>query len=331
MHKITIIGLGQIGASMGTDLRGKFAGVEIVGHDKEPEVAGKARKKGAIDRTSYTLPSAVEDAAIVIVAVPVESVREVLGSIAPHLSPGAIVTDVSSTKTRVLEWAEELLPESVEFVGGHPMAGVETPGVEGAQSGLFERATYALIPLGRTSPKAVETVVNLVQVLGAKPFFLDPQEHDSLVAAVSHLPIALSITLMQTVSHAPSWREMSRLAAGSFRDVSRLASGSPAMHADIFSTNRETVLLWIDRFQEELQALRTLVEKGGPALRSHLDEAYEARYAWLRGRVGESEADAAFADVPTAGEQTLTVFAGERLVRAARRLDDRKKRRGRGG
>ncbi|MBI4236545.1 MAG: prephenate dehydrogenase/arogenate dehydrogenase family protein, partial [Chloroflexi bacterium] len=129
MHRIAIIGLGQIGASIGMDLRGKLPGVEIVGHDKDPEAAGKARKKGGVDRIAYTLPGVVEDAAIVIVAVPVVAVREVLGIIAPHLSPGAIVTDTASTKARVLEWASEVLPESVEFVGGHPMAGTETPGV----------------------------------------------------------------------------------------------------------------------------------------------------------------------------------------------------------
>lgn len=333
MHRIAIIGLGQIGASFGMDIRGKFPGVETVGHDKDPEVAGRARKKGAVDRASYTLPGTVEDAAIVVIAVPVEAVREILTTIAPHLSPGAIVTDVSSTKVRVLSWAQEILPESVDFVGGHPMAGVETPGVEGAQSGLFQGATYALIPLPRTSERAVQVVADLVQLLGAKPFYLDPQEHDSLVAAVSHLPIALSIALMQTVSHSPSWREMGRLAAGSFRDVSRLASGSPPMHSDIFSTNRDIVLLWLDRFQAELDAFRALIEKGGPELRQGLDEAYEARDAWLRGRVGTSEADKAYAEVPRASEQLMTVFTGEKLAQIGRKFEEREsnRRRGKGG
>ncbi|MBI4236000.1 MAG: prephenate dehydrogenase, partial [Chloroflexi bacterium] len=249
----------------------------------------------------------------------------------PHLSPGAIVTDTASTKARVLEWASEVLPESVEFVGGHPMAGTETPGVEGAQSGLFAGATYALIPLARTAPKAVETVVNMVQILGAKPFFLDPQEHDSLVAAVSHLPIALSIALMRTVSSSPSWREMARLAAGSFRDVSRLASSSPAMHADIFTTNPDAILLWIDRFQEGLGALRARIQAGGPELRAALDEAYDARDAWLRGRVGLDETAKQYSDVPRASEALLGVFAGQRLAQIGRKFDEAERNRKKGG
>jgi prephenate dehydrogenase len=326
-HRIAIIGLGQIGASIGMDIRGKFPGVEIVGHDIDPETAGKARKKGAVDQVAYTLPGAVEGAAIVIIAVPVSAARDVLGAIVPVLEAGAIVTDVSSTKVNVLAWAEEILPESVEFVGGHPMAGVETPGVDGAQSGMFQGATYAIIPLARTSPTAVDTIVNLVAVLGAKPFFLDPTEHDSLVAAVSHLPIAVSITLMQMASRSPSWREMARLAAGSFRDVSRLASGSPAMHHAIFSTNREAVLRWIDAFQQELASFRQLVAQGGDDLRGALREAYAARDEWLRGRVGESEVERSFASVPRASENIMGVFGGDMITRASRRLDERDEKR----
>lgn len=331
MHRIAIIGLGQIGASIGLDLRGKFPDIEIVGHDIDPEAAGMARKRGAVDQVSYSLPGTVEDAAIVIIAVPVTAVREVMGTIVPALSPGVIVTDTASTKLSVLEWAEEILPESVEFVGGHPMAGVETPGIEGAQSGLFEKATYAVIPLARTSSDAVKTIVDIVTTLGAEPFFLDPVEHDSLVAAVSHLPIALSINLMRTASQSPSWRELSRLAAGSFRDVSRLASGSVEMHHAIFSTNKEAILRWIDTFESDLVALRTLIEKGGDELKAALQDAYNARDEWIRGRVGETETQKAYADVPTASESMLGVFGGDRITELGKRLDRRSEERRRGG
>ncbi len=319
-HRIAIIGLGQIGASIGMDMRGSFKGVDIIGHDKDPETAGLARRRGAVDEVAYTLPGAVEDAAIVVVAVPVTAVREVFTVISPNLSDGAIVTDTASTKMTVLQWAEEILPQTVDFVGGHPMAGVETPGVEGAQSGMFQGATWAVIPLPRSQPKSIDTIVNLVKTLGGEPYFADSVEHDSLVAAISHLPIALSINLMRTATSSPSWREMARMAAGSFRDVSRLASGSVDMHHSIFATNKDFILHWIDTYVEQLQEMRKLVDEGGDALQEALQEAYNARDAWLRGRVGETEQDRLYDEVPTASESALGVFGGERLARLAGRF-----------
>ena len=324
-RRIAIIGLGQIGASIGMDLRAKLPGIEVVGHDIEPSTAGVARKRGAVDTVSYSLPGAVEDASIVFVAVPVTAVKDVMGAIGPALSPGAIVTDTASTKVEVLAWAEELLPGSVDFIGGHPMAGVETPGVDGAQAGMFEGATYAVIPLARAAEGSVKTVVDLVTLLGAKHYFMDPNEHDGLVAAVSHLPIALSITLMRAVSSSPGWREMAGMAAGSFRDVSRLASGSPAMHHGIFSTNRESILRWIDQYQEDLSAVRRLVERGGEPLMDGIQQAFDARDAWLRGRVSETEAQKAYDQIPTASENILSTLGGDRLAGLGRDVAKRER------
>ncbi len=322
-RRIAIIGLGQIGASIGIDLRAKLPDIEIVGHDIEPSTAGLARKRGAVDSVSYSLPGAVEDAAIVFLAIPVTAMKEVMGAIGPALSPGAIVTDTASTKADVLAWAEELLPRNVEFIGGHPMAGVETPGVDGAQSGMFEGATYAVIPLAQAASSAVKTVVDLVSLLGAKHYFMDPDEHDGLVAAVSHLPIALSITLMLSASSSPSWREMAGLAAGSFRDLSRLASGSPAMHHGIFSTNRESVLRWMDQYQEDLNGFRRLIERGGEPLMDRLKQAFDARDAWLRGKVVETEAQKAYDELPTSSENIMSTMGGERLAGLGRDISRR--------
>ena len=325
-HRIAIIGLGQIGASIGLDIRGYFPGIDIVGHDKDPETAGLARKRGAVDLVAYTLPGVVEDAAIVIIAVPVTAIQEVMQVIAPHLSEGAIVTDTASTKVTVLQWAEELLPDTVEFVGGHPMAGVETPGIDGAQPGMFESATWAIIPLARTSPASIKTIVDLTKTLRAVAYFADPVDHDSLVAAISHLPIALSINLMRTATASPSWREMARMAAGSFRDVSRLASGSVDMHHSIFATNKDFVLHWIDAYIERLQDLRALIDEGGDDLRDALQAAYDERDTWVRGRVGETEQDRIYDEVPTASESAIGVFGGDRLAQITGRFRRGRKR-----
>ena len=319
-HRIAIIGLGQIGASIGMDLRGSYKGVDIIGHDKDPETAGLARRRGAVDEVAYTLPGVVEDASIVILAIPVTAIPEVFTVIIPNLSEGAIITDTASTKMTVLQWAEEMLPQSVDFVGGHPMAGVETPGIEGAQSGMFLGATWAIIPLPRSRPKSIDTIVNLVKTIGGEPYFADSVEHDSLVAAISHLPIALSINLMRTAISSPSWREMARMAAGSFRDVSRLASGAVDMHHAIFATNKDFILHWIDTYVTQLQDLRRLVDEGGDELKEAIQEAYDARDTWLKGRVDETEQDRLYEEVPTASESALGVFGGERLARIAGRF-----------
>ncbi len=323
MHKISIIGLGQIGASIGLGLRKKIKGVEIVGHDIEPTTAGKARKIGAVDKISYSLPNSLEGASIVIVCVPVEAVKQVFDEIGPSLEEGTIVTDTSSTKIQVMQWADEILPSNVDFIGGHPMAGVETPGIEGAEQGLFEGATYGIFPTVNVRPESVDAVVSLVNLLDAQPLFIDPVEHDSLVAGVSHLPIALSITLMNATAQSASWREMSRLAAGSFRDVSRLSSGSVDMHHSIFSTNRDSVLRWLDSFDIQLQQFRAAVEEGGDDLRELIESAYQSRSDWLSGKVkGDNDS---IQNVPTASENMLGMLGGDKLAELSRKFDKESK------
>lgn len=325
MNRIAIIGLGQIGSSLGIDFRAKLRNVEVVGHDKEPTVSGRARKIGAIDQIAYTLPGAVERAALVVLATPVAAMREVMTVIAPHLEEGAIVIDTGSTKAEVLKWAEEILPKSVDFVGGHPMAGSETPGVAGAQPGLFNNAVYCILPAPSAREEAVKAVVEIVRSIGARPYFLDAVEHDSFVASVSHLPIALSIALMETAAGSPSWREVSRLAAGSFRDVSRLASGSPEMHRDIFLTNRDTVLYWLDQFAKTLQSLRDQIAEGDvEGLTRTLEHANEERTKWLERRVGDI--DAGISEVPSMMESATALFFGDRVTQIAKKAMSKDKK-----
>src|SRR3989442_4646750 len=143
--RIAIIGTGLIGGSLGLALKASgLQGLEIVGHDRDRNVATKAEKAGAIDRPEHNLSRAVAGAGMVIIAVPVLAMREVMQEIAPHLAEGAVVTDTASTKSHVMQWAAELLPEHVNFVGGHPMAGKETPGVEQAEGTLFRERAYCV-------------------------------------------------------------------------------------------------------------------------------------------------------------------------------------------
>ena len=259
--RITIIGLGLIGGSLGLAL--KAAGlpdVEVVGHDRERGAESKARKMGAIDTAEHNLPRAVEGAGMVIIATPILAVREVLEQIAPDLREGAVVTDTASTKERVLEWAAQLLPPHVSFVGGHPMAGKETPGIDNAEAELFRGRAYCLCPAVDAHEDAVRAMVGLVRLIGAEPMFLDPKEHDQYAASVSHLPLVVSTALFTLMRASPAWRDLAPMASSGFRDVTRLASGDPRMSHDIFLTNREAAVHWLDRMIEELRRYRDLLE-----------------------------------------------------------------------
>ena len=332
MDRIAIIGTGLIGTSLGLALRrAKVRNVEILGHDREPTNASKARKLGAIDRMAWSIPDAVEGANLVIIAVPVQSVREVLAVAGPLVNEGTIITDTASTKSDVVRWAEEILPSNVHFVGGHPMAGKETPGPDGAEADLFEGAYYCIVPGRRTPRESVRVVADLAQSVGAVPYFLDPQEHDGLVAAVSHLPLVVSAALVNIVSDTPSWREMGKLASSGFRDVSRLASGDPEMARDICLTNQEAIVYWLDEMIGSLTRYKEMIREGGEALDTAFTQAKVTRDKWLRG---EFEPGAENEQLPTLNDVVGDFFlgsVGRRLLgqtdEVAKRIEEQQRRR----
>lgn len=282
MERITIIGLGLIGGSIGLALKqARGNGIEIVGHDLNPEAAAKAMVLGAIDKTARTLASATEKADLILIATPVMAIKQILSQIAPSLPGGCIITDTASTKEQVIQWAQEFLPSTVSFIGGHPVAGKETSGIDGAEAHLFTGCTYCLIPGPNVTQQASEELVELVNLIGAKPFFIDAARHDEFVAAISHLPILLSAALVSATTKSPSWPDFSKLAATGFRDLSRLASGNPEVNRDICLTNQAAIVRWIDAYINQLQAYRRLIIDGSEELGKAFAQAREARQKWL--------------------------------------------------
>jgi len=279
---VTIIGLGLIGGSIGLALRqGKKPGWEIVGYSRRQETVAKASSSGAIERGETNLKDAVKQADFVIIATPVLTVKEIFSEIAPHLPSACIVTDTASTKIQVMKWAEEILPPTVDFIGGHPMAGKETHGIQAAEAELFRGCTYCLTSSDKASPKSIDTVIGMVKKLGAIPFFIDAQEHDNLVAGISHLPMLLSAALVSLTTENPSWSKMSKLAASGYYDLTRLASGNTEVNAHICLSNKEAIINWIDKFIQELERYRQLVAGGDKRLEQALTEANKARQEWL--------------------------------------------------
>ena len=300
MQRVAIIGLGLIGGSIGLGLRkwsaeqtkGSDQALEVIGFDLDLDQQNYAKKISAVDKVEWELGKAVRDADIVVIAAPVLAIKETFENIAPILKSGTIVTDVGSTKSQVLEWANEILPRTVHFVGGHPMAG-NALSIEGAEADLFKGATWCVAPSVHASDEAIRNVLGMISALGAESYFVDPVEHDAYVAGVSHLPFVMAATLMNSLSSDSSWRDMKTLTAGGFRDMTRLASGSSAMHRDIIMTNRQSILRWVDAVQTDLSSLRELIasttEDADEKITAFFEKARDARAEWATQTTREGE------------------------------------------
>jgi prephenate dehydrogenase len=312
--RITIVGIGQIGGSIGLALRQAEVASMVVGHDKDPNVNSQAKKKGAVDRTEWNLISACENSDLIILATPPSEMRQTMEAIGPDLRPGCVVMDTASIKVPVLAWAEEFLPENVHFVGGDPILGLQPPsqrGLEAARADLFQGALFCLTPSASADPAAVKLVSDLTGILGAKPLFFDPAEHDGLMAAVDHLPIFLSLSLLDTLVHQPAWRELRKVAGAPFEAVTQLAATDPAVLIELLTSNRDNVVRSIDAFSASLAALRrSLAEGETEELSQRLDEAVEGWLRWHHDRETGQWEGAAAVEMPEKPNVLADAFLG---------------------
>jgi prephenate dehydrogenase len=275
-ERVAVIGTGLVGGSIGLAL-GR-AGIDVVGYDRDDERLERAKALGAVGAISSSLADAVGDADVVVVAVPVGHVADV---VVAALDAGApVVTDVGSVKGPVVAAVERMRPAAApRFVGGHPMAGSEQEGVDGADPDLFLGATWVLTPTPKTEDVAYARVVSLVRETGAEVVSVTPEHHDVLVAFVSHVPQLAASTLMDVATaREEEHRTLLRLAAGGFRDMTRIAAGHPGIWPDILSANRDAVLDALDSYLHALSQVRTLVAAGDrDALLTLLARARSAR------------------------------------------------------
>lgn len=281
--RIAIVGLGQIGGSLGLALRRSNAALEIVGHDKDPSAAAKAKRRGAVDRTSWNLISTVEAADIIVLALPLPAIRETLQAIASDLKPGVVITDTASSKAAVVAWAETLLPDSVSFVGGDPLVKSKDQGAR-FDAGLFAGRDYCLVPTSRTDPQAVELIANLISLVGAKPYFLDAAEHDSLTTAVTHLPALLATALLQVTTEDAAWREMARMAGWPYHAATQLPADEAQTLVELFRRNRADLTRWADAYSAAFGKIRDLIASGeDDALLDMLAALLLSQARWARG------------------------------------------------
>ncbi len=276
MTRAGIIGTGLVGGSVGLALRRN--GVVVRGYDRDGERAARALEMGAIDEAVASAAAAATDADLVVIAIPVSTVAD---AVVEALDAGAaIVTDVGSVKAPVVEAVEAARPTlAARYVGGHPMAGSEQDGLDGADADLFRGATWVLTPTERTDPDAFATVRQTLGAIGAEVFAVTPDEHDALVAMVSHVPQLAATTLMDVAATRGAGHALLlRLAAGGFRDMTRIAAGHPGIWPDICVTNRDAIVTALDEYVAALEQVRAMVVASDrSALLEVLDRARAAR------------------------------------------------------
>ena len=285
IEKLVIVGVGLIGGSFALAL--KEAGVvgRVVGVGRGASNIRRALELGIIDSGGSLDRETLKDADLVLLAVPVRQMPAVMRSMAPLLDPGTVVTDAGSTKQDVVELARREFKASLaRFVPGHPIAGTEKSGAEAAFAALFRERKVVLTPLAENERGAIARVRAAWEQCGARVFEMQPQEHDAVLAAVSHLPHVLAFALVDLVAGSKDAERLFSFAAGGFRDFTRIASSSPEMWRDICLANREALLAELDRYRSELAAVRVLIESGdADGLRALFSRAREARERWLKG------------------------------------------------
>jgi len=260
--RIAVIGLGLIGCSWVKGLRARNCLRTVVGYDRNLDSMQEALRVGLVDDFSTDIASVVKDADLVIISVPILSVRQVLEDLKPGLSDHTVLTDVGSVKGSVERDVKAVFGEHFErFVLGHPIAGSERSGVTAADENLYVHHKVILTPTDNTSPQAIELVKNAWLAVEADVEEMSVSFHDEVLSATSHLPHLLAYSLVDTLANRHENKEIFNYAAGGFRDFTRIAASSPVMWRDIFSANKEQILRTLDLFTHDLAFLRSAIEQ----------------------------------------------------------------------
>lgn len=279
--KITIIGVGLIGGSLGLALKEKKANFKIVGIDKQ-EIIEKAIARGAIDEGTVNLEKGIKEADIVIIATPVKTILNILTQINPSLKKGCVVTDTGSTKKQIVEKANEVLSKDVFFIGGHPMAGSEEYGIDSADSHLFQDKTYILTPTKKSNLIAIEKISSLIKMIGGKRLILNSLEHDRIVGTVSHLPQIMAVSLVNMVSELVRKENNNnyfKAVGEGFKDMTRIASSPYKIWEDICDTNQENILEMIQEFRNYLEVIEDKLKNDPSSLKEEFQKASKLREA----------------------------------------------------
>jgi len=283
INKLVVIGVGLIGGSFALALKRARAVKLVVGVGRTRANLAAALDLGVIDEATQDPAIAVEGADFVLLAMPVGQMPAVMRRIAPHLAPETVVTDAGSTKRDVISYARRhLAARLARFVPAHPISGTEKSGAAAAFPDLYRDRNVILAPLRETSPAAVSLVRAAWEICGARVLRLDATEHDSIFAAVSHLPHVVAYALVNALARRSNAKKLFGFSAGGLRDTVRIAGSSPEMWTDICIANREMLLEALRDYEAELARMRAAIARGDAAQLGRMFAAARgAREKWL--------------------------------------------------
>ncbi len=285
IHKLAVIGVGLIGGSLARALRQGGYVEEIVGFGRSLGNLQKAVDMQVIDRAEVSVANTVRDADMIVVAVPVGSMKTIFSELAGTMADDAVVTDVGSVKRSVVEAARSstLGQQFSAFVPGHPIAGTEHSGVAASMANLFQEHRVILTPERETRPAAVARVHAMWRATGAAVMTMSTDQHDEILAACSHLPHVLAYALVDQLVRRDDHRTTFDLAAGGFRDFTRIASSDPRMWHDICLANRDAILKLLRDYQRNLEAvMHAIDQQDGKWLMEMFDRAKRARDTYIK-------------------------------------------------
>ena len=282
LEKLTIIGAGLLGGSLGQAARTRGLAKRVSALVRRPESVAECQALGVADEVTLDPAEAAACADLLVLCTPISDMVDLTKRILPHLKPGAVITDVGSTKQQLVAELTPLCAEgAAHFVGSHPMAGSDQTGPGAARADLFEDTVCVVTPTADTHTDTLTKVNDFWSGLGSQPVVMPADTHDRLVARCSHLPHLLASALARRVLDNAHGQEQAQLCATGFRDMTRLAAGSPAMWRDIVGSNRDDILTAIDEFADELGELRGFVANDSPELiEAWLQQAKAARDNW---------------------------------------------------
>jgi len=262
--QITIIGMGLIGSSLARVISQQGLCEKLIAVDADEDVCKAVDALGLVDEVNNDAAKGVQGSDLVILATPIGVIKSITETIAPALAPNAIMSDVASVKKAVIDEIKDIIPDSVEFVPAHPIAGTEHSGPESGFAELFQKRWCILTPMPETHIKAVEAMTAFWEACGAQIELMDPEHHDLVFGITSHLPHLISYTIVGTAVELEDdiQSEVIKFAASGFRGFTRLAASDPTVWRDVFLYNREAVLESLQRFSEDLSAMQKAIRRG---------------------------------------------------------------------
>lgn len=255
-NRITIIGLGLIGGSLALAIKEKKLAKEIAGVSRRKSTIDFAIKNKIVDLATLDLKDGVKDSDLIVIATPVLKIFGIAKQVVPFLKKDAIFTDAGSTKGHIVKAIEGIGFQGVDFVGSHPIAGSEKSGIKSANKDLFKKSFCVLTKTKYTNPKAIERLKKFWGLLGMQVAVMSPEMHDRLLSEISHLPHAVSVSLVNSIG-----KEARKFAGSGFKDVTRIASGEPELWKDVFLTNRHNLMRDIEVIKGELSKMQIALRK----------------------------------------------------------------------